>query len=163
MNEQAIEEIKNALREVMQYIVQRGETLGEELKIKLAQVLEHAANRIQELRQEQSPVESLKPNAIPQLDQGPFESSNVNSFKYDPDNQQLYVKFHGKDSADSGPTYGYQGVPQYIFDIFKRGAIGPKTSGQNQYHRWIKDVTPSLGGTMNALIKAGGFPYQRLS
>jgi hypothetical protein len=52
MNEQAIEDIKNSLREMMQLLVQRGEPLSEELKTKIAQVMEHAATRITQLREE---------------------------------------------------------------------------------------------------------------
>lgn len=164
MNEQAINDIKNALREVMQLLVQRGEPINDEVKTLLAQVMEHAATRIQELRQQPtSGVEAPIIPTTPQLEPGPFPSSNIGSFKYDPDNKQLYVRFHGKDVANAGPTYQYSNIPQYIFDIFQKGSIGPKTSGSNRFHRWIKNVTPSLGGTMNALIKAGGFPYQRIA
>lgn len=163
MNEELIEELKNALREVVQLITAREGAMPEDLKALLVQVMEHVANRIQELRSQESPVEQLKPGAVPELEPGPFPSSNINSFKYDPKSKQLYVKFMGKDSANSGPIYGYENVPGFIFDVFRRGAVGPKTSGQNQYHRWIKGVTPSLGAAMNALVKAGGYPYQRLS
>lgn len=162
MNEERIEELKNALREIMQLVVSRGQPISDNLKAKLTQVMEHVAQRIQQLRaEEESPVEGLQPT--PQLEPGPYPSSNINSFKYDPKNQQLYVKFHGSDSADSGPVYGYTGVPEFIFDVFRRGAVGPKTSGKNKYHQWFKGVTPSLGASMNALIKNGGYQYQRLS
>ncbi len=112
-------------------------------------------------------VEQLQPpqatSQVPPLEPGAFPSSNINSFKYDPQSQKLFVKFHGKDSANSGPVYGYDGVPPYIYDVFRRGAVGPKTSGRNKYHTWVKGVTPSLGASMYALIKLGGFQYQRLS
>jgi len=109
-------------------------------------------------------VERLQPPPqLPPLEPGPFPSSNINSFKYNPENEKLFVKFHGKDNADSGPVYGYEGVPPYIYDVFRRGAVGPKTSGRNKYHTWVKGVTPSLGASMYALIKQGGFQYQRLS
>lgn len=97
------------------------------------------------------------------LQPGPFPSSNINAFRYDPDNKQLLVKFHGKDTADSGPTYSYGGIPEYIFDIFRRGAVGPKTTGANKYHAWFKGVTPSLGAAMYALIKKGPYPYSRVA
>lgn len=58
MNEQAINQIKEALREMMQLLVQRGQPISEEIRIALTQAMEHAANRIQELRQEeQQPFE----------------------------------------------------------------------------------------------------------
>jgi len=161
MNEQKIEDLKNALREIVQLISARGGPLPEDLKVLLAQVIEHVANRIQELRREQQePVESLQPQ--PELQPGPYPSSNINSFKYDYENGNLLVKFHGKDSANSGPIYSYQGVPKFIYEVFRRGAVPPKTSGRNQYHQWIKGVTPSLGAAMYHLIRTN-YPYQRLS
>ncbi len=163
MNEQKIEQLKNALREILQLVASRNQPMTEELKQALVQLTDHIANRIQKLRQEESPADSLQPQAKQELEPGPFPSSNVNAFKYDPRSQKLLVKFHGKDTADSGPTYGYSGVPEFIFDVFRRGAIAPKTSGGNKYHQWFKGVTPSLGASMNALIKAGGYQYQRLS
>jgi hypothetical protein len=165
MNEQQIEEIKNSLRQIMQIISARGQPLSEEIKAFLARVLDHAANSIEELRQQiQAPTEApIEAPGVPNLQPGPFPSSNVNSFKYDPQKQQLFVKFHGKDTADSGPTYSYVGIPEYIFDIFRRGAIAPKTSGGNKYHSWYRGVTPSLGASMSALIKKGNFPYQRVA
>ena len=162
MNEQIIQELKDALREIVQAIISRGGPMSQEVRDMLAQVMEHVANRIQELRQE-GPVDGLEPAAIPELDPGPFPSSNINAFKYDPDSGKLHVKFMGKDTADSGPVYSYEGVPKYIYDVFRRGAVGPKTSGRNKYHAWVKGVTPSLGAAMHALVKAGGYPYQRLS
>ena len=50
MNEEQIERIKNSVREVMQLIAQRGRPLSNELKLQLARVIEHAAERIQEIR-----------------------------------------------------------------------------------------------------------------
>jgi hypothetical protein len=132
-----------------------------EVKNKLSQVMDHVASRISELRSQESPADTMAPS-IPQLEPGPFESSNVNSFKYDYPNEKLFVKFHGTDSAESGPIYSYEGVPKFIFDTFRKGAIGPKTSGKNKYHTWVKGVTPSLGAAMNSLIKNGGYPYQKV-
>jgi hypothetical protein len=52
MNDQAIDQIKEALREMVQLLVQRGQPLTDELKLALSQAMEHAASRIQQLRQE---------------------------------------------------------------------------------------------------------------
>ena len=94
---------------------------------------------------------------------GEFPSSNVNGFFYDPKKSELYIQFHGPYPQAAGPKYVYSNVPKFIFDIISRGAIGPKTSGANAYHRWIRGVTPSLGGSVNALLKAGNFPYQKIA
>ncbi len=67
MHEQQIDEIKNAIREMIQLLVQRGEPLSSELKLKIAEVMDHAATRITHLRQEQSqsPVEGLTEPQMP--------------------------------------------------------------------------------------------------
>ncbi len=62
MNDKKIEEIKSALREVVQLLAQRGQPLSPEMKAMLTQVMEHAGTRITQLRNEpavtdvQSPV-----------------------------------------------------------------------------------------------------------
>lgn len=159
-----VQELEGLLRELLQAVEQviaSGEELSDEFQGMLAQTFEVLVNKIDQLKKE-NPIDQFTSN-IPELDKGPFASSNVNSFKYDPRNQKLFVKFHGKDSADSGPVYGYEGVPEFIFDVFRRGAVAPRTSGKNKYHEWFKGVTPSLGASMNALIKAGGYQYKRIS
>jgi len=160
--EEQINEIKDALRALMEMIVQRNQPLDEQMRKMLMQVLDHAANRIAELRQSEA-VNQPPTQAVPELQPGPYPSSNVNSFKYDPENQRLFVKFHGEKTANSGPVYSYDGVPQFVFDIFSRGGVAPRTSGRNRYHQWVKGVTPSLGASMYALIKNGGYNYNRLT
>lgn len=170
MNEQEINQIKEGIRELIRMISERNEPLSEEMKVYLAQVLEYSATRIRQLREEQQnsqepQVYQEPPNLPPEqnLIPGPFESSQVNSYRYDPNSKDLMIKFHGKDTADSGPTYQYSGVPEFIFKQFIAGKVPPMTSGENQYHRWIKGVTPSLGASLNRLIKSTGIPYQRVA
>lgn len=162
MNEEKIKELKHALMQLFQSIQSSGEEITEELENLLVQAMEHVANRIQELRSEGS-VEGLQPQGTQQIPPGEFPSSNVNGFKYDPKNQEMLVQFHGPYPQAAGPTYKYSGVPKFIFDIISRGAVGPKTSGQNRYHSWFRGVTPSLGASVNSLLKAGNYQYQRLS
>lgn len=165
MNEQRIEELKNALREIVALITTSGKPMSPEVKQMLANVMEHVANRIQQLRTEESPVEELEqpPPELPQVEPAGFPSSQIHAFKYDPKNKNLVVKFQDKYPGTNGPVYSYSGVPEFIFDVFRRGAVAPKTSGQNAWHRWKRGVTPSLGASMAALIKNGGFQYKRLS
>lgn len=158
---QELEQLLKELVQGIQQVIQSGEILSDEFQGQLAKTLGLLVDRIDQL-QSQDPVQGLQPQSVPELQQGGFPSSNVNSFKYDPRNQNLFVKFHGKDSAESGPIYSYEKVPEYIFDIFRRGGVAPKTSGKNKYHQWFEGVTPSLGASMNALIKGGGYAYQRL-
>ncbi len=186
MNEDRIEEIKNALREMMQLVVIKGKPISDEEKIMLTRAMEYASQRITQLRQEQAEQEQLQQaeaeqaevaeqisppqqpptppigGEIPELDPAPHESSNINAFKYDPKSKKLIVKFQGKFPSQNGPVYSYEGVPQNIFNVFRRGAVVPRTSGRNAWHRWQKGIAPSHGASMYALIREGGFPYQRL-
>ena len=146
---------------LMDFLQSNGPGINVESQQALGQMLQSILQVIQQQGQ-QGNVEGLKPQ-VPQLQPGPYPSSNVNSFKYDPNNEQLFVKFHGKDSANSGPTYVYQNIPRNIYDVFSKGRVAPRTSGQNRYHRWIRGVTPSLGASLYALIREGGFPYQKIA
>jgi hypothetical protein len=156
MNEQAIQDLKAALQEIMQLITARGQ-LSEEMKGMLAQVMEHVAGRIQELRAEGVPATPSEP---PLNKEGP--SSNVHSFGYDPENGKLMVKFQGKYPQENGPVYSYGGVPQVIFELFRKGAVPARTDGQNKWGKWWKGKVPSLGASLYTLIKNGGYPYQRV-
>lgn len=52
MNDQAIDQIKESLRELIELLVQRNQPLSEKIKLALSKAMEHASNRIQQLRQE---------------------------------------------------------------------------------------------------------------
>lgn len=92
-----------------------------------------------------------------------LNSSNVYGFAYNPRNQQLFIKFNGKDNRENGPIYEYEGVPGQIFNLFKKGAIPAKTDGSNQFGVWWRGKRPSLGASMFELIKKGAFPYQKVA
>lgn len=155
-------ELVQYAQSIIDYLTQNGPNLNVESQQALAQFLQQI---LQVIEQQQNPVEGLQPNAgqVPEVPTGQFPSSNVNGFKYDPDSQEMMVQFHGPYPQAAGPIYKYDKVPPYIYDIISRGAIGPKTSGKNQYHEWIKGITPSLGASVNALLKAGNFQYQKVS
>ena len=100
---------------------------------------------------------------IPPLDDAPYPSSNISGFKYDPKSKKLIIRFQGKyPQKYSGSVYSYENVPQNIFDVFRRGAVAPKTSGRNAWHRWRKNQSPSLGASAYALIREGGYKYRKL-
>lgn len=178
---QEIEALQAILDEIVNAVEQTlasGEELPDELQGMIAEEINLTIQRIQQLQQvEQQPPESPEqieeeaiqqvpsaiPQQIPQLESAPYPSSNINAFKYNPEQGKLFVKFQGKYPQQNGPTYQYSDVPAYIFDIFRRGAVAPKTSGKNAWHTWKRGVTPSHGASMNALLKAGGFQYQKLS
>lgn len=161
MNEQRIEELKAALQGVMDMIMQRGTPLTNALKAMLLQVMQFVADRIEDLRS--GDVPDLPPPEPPELEPAGYPSAQINAFNYDPDSKQLYVKFQGKYPEENGPVYQYENVPENLFKLFARGAVAPKTSGKNAWHEWKKGIAPSLGASMNALIKEGGFRYSRIS
>ena len=120
-----------------------------------------------QIANEITPPEEPTPQApsepIPPLDDAPYESSNISGFKYDPKSQKLIIRFQGKyPQKNSGSIYSYEGVPQNIFNVFRRGAVAPRTSGQNAWHRWHRNQAPSLGASAYALIREGGYKYRKL-
>src|SRR5271154_1592276 len=151
-----LQEVMAEIISIVNETVAAGEKIDDATMSAVADVIEKITQRILQLRLT-VPVET------PKLDEAPFPSSNVNSFKYDPQTKRLFVKFMGPKTANSGPTYRYEGVPEFIYEVFRRGAVGPKTTGKNQYHAWHKNVLPSLGAAMNWLVKAGGYPTSRVS
>lgn len=91
------------------------------------------------------------------IDRAPLDSSNIYGFQYDPKSGALKVRFQ------SGAIYGYQGVPKQIYQIFANGAVPAKTEGKNEHGQWWVGKNPSLGAAFSALIKQGGYPYQKLN
>lgn len=183
---ESLEEVIRNILNGVQETIQSGEILSDEFQGQLADLLTQATDRISQLyqeieeqaelgqaEQEQAEVaESVNPptppvpptgGPIPPLDAAPHESSNINAFRYEPESGKLYVKFQGKYPQQNGPVYSYENVPKHIFEVFRRGSVAPKTSGSNAWHTWKEGVTPSHGAAMYALIKQGGYPYQRLS
>lgn len=166
MHEEQIESIKQAIRELMQYIQKKG-SLSEEEKLSIAQALDHAANRITQLRQEQQAAQqteqAVPPPTPPQEQQGQIPSSNINRFAYDPKTRSLLVKFQGDYPQENGPVYQYSNVPEQVFEVFRRGAIPAKTNGSNRWGRWWRGKSPSLGASFYEAIRQGGYPYQRVA
>lgn len=157
MNEQKIQELKDSLREIVGMISAREGPMPEDLKVVLAQVIEHVANRIQELRKEDEGLIQKQPEIYPAM-----PSSNIFGFNYDYDKNKLLVKFQGNDGVGQGPVYSFDGVQPYIFDLFKRGAAIAKTTGSNKWGSWWKGKSPSAGSAFYHLIR-NHYPYQRLS
>lgn len=163
MNEQRIQELKESLQELIQLFTSGEIPITEEVLSGIAQAMQHVASRIQELRSEESSADGLQSTPEqPELQQA-MPSSNIFGFNYDYDNGNLLVKFQGNDGVGQGPVYEYSGVPKYMFDLFKRGAAIAKTTGKNKWGEWWKGKTPSIGAAMNAFIKNGGYPYQKIS
>lgn len=174
--------IRDALATLLQIASQQIDQLDDDTMNALTHLLTQANARISQLKQdkelgreeqEQAEIaDQIAPRTppptpptggpIPPLEQAPHESSNINAFRYDPSNGKLFVKFQDKFPGTNGPVYSYEGVPKNIFEVFRRGAVAPKTSGSNAWHTWKEGVTPSHGAAMYALIREGNYPYQRI-
>lgn len=153
---QELELLLNELLQGIQSVIQSGEILSDEFQGVLAQELSYLTDRIDTLRQEAAN------QGVPPLDPS-YPSSVINAFKYDPKNQKLYVQFKGKWPNEEGNIYSYGGVPSQIANIFSAGAVPAKTQGKNAWGEWYIGKNPSMGASMNVLLKQAGFPYQRLS
>jgi hypothetical protein len=90
-------------------------------------------------------------------------SSNVWGFGYDKNTGKMRVKFNGKNMRDAGPTYEYDNVPPEIAAIVGSGGIPAKTTGKNKWGTWWTSKNPSIGSSVNALLKNGGFSYRKIS
>jgi hypothetical protein len=158
---QQLEQLLQEFMQAIQLVMQSGEELSDELQGQLAQTLELLVNRIDQLKQEESPADGLEPQALPKLNEG-MPSSNVESFGYDDKSGNLLVRFLGKHPNRMGPVYSYTGVPKNIFELFRKGAIPARTDGKNKWGKWWRGKTPSVGASLFTLIKNGGYSYSRL-
>jgi hypothetical protein len=149
----------NEVIDLLENLLRQAAELADELSPEEMAEVENIFAQAIELIQQEEPIVTPK-EPIPLA---PHESSQINGFAYDPETGKLQVQFHGKYPQAAGSEYEYDDVPPWVFDLFQRGAIGPKTSGENRWHRWEKGKTPSHGAAMNALIKAGGFNYRKMS
>lgn len=154
-----LEELLDQLLRGIQEVLQSGEILSDEFQMILAQELNDTTTRIDQLRQEAGPT---VPEGRPDLQQA-MPSSNIEGFAYDPKKQQLFVRFLGKYPDRNGHIYSYGGVPQDIFKLFQAGAVPARTNGKNRWGKWFKGKVPSMGASMYTLIKAMGYPYQRIA
>jgi len=109
-------------------------------------------------------VQAPTPSPLPDTDipTAPYPSSNISGFKYDPKSKQMFVQFLDKYPNRNGPKYVYENVDPFIYEVIKRGAVAPKTSGKNKYHTWYKDVSPSLGASVYHLLKMGNYSYKKI-
>lgn len=162
MMEEQIQQLKDLLLDIMQMVADHEEPLSQEMKEMVIQAIDHLSSRILELSQQQEGNIEPPPQAPLRMQRG-MPSAQVHSFDYDPQNQDLYVRFQDRFPAQNGPVYKYSGVPEDVFSVFRRGAVPPRTTGSNRWHAWKKGVMPSLGAALNTLVKGGGFPYQRLT
>jgi len=177
-----IQELMQQAEQLIAYITQNAASINAETQRALAQFLQETNDFIQEFSgelpstgemeaQQAEVANEVTPQApavppggpVPELDDAPFPSSNISRFRYDPESQKLIIQFLGNHPNRNGSVYEYSQVPQNIFNIFRRGAVAPRTSGSNAWHTWKEGSAPSLGASAYALIREGGFSYRRLS
>lgn len=151
----------NEAIDLLQTLLTQAADLADELTDEEMQEVLRIFQDAIEIIQQQGEVPETTP--IENLPSAEYPSSQINGFAYDPQTKKLRVQFHGPYPNAAGPQYEYSEVPEWVFQIFSRGAVGPRTSGANQYHRWEKNKLPSYGAAMNALIKAAGFSFRKLS
>ena len=150
----------NELREAIATIIELAgsmiDELDDETMLALADLLNLAAQRLQQMGN--IPI----PSQNPELNES-MPSSNIESFGYDDKNGRLLVRFLGQHPNRNGPIYAYQGVPKQVFDLFRHGSVPARTDGRNKWGKWWKGKFPSMGASMYTLIKGGNYPYQRLT
>jgi len=154
-----LEELQGLLDELISTILstlQSGEDLPDELQGQLAEELLYLTDRIELLETKSAQ------SSIPPLTQS-IPSSNISAFAYDPKNKRMFVQFLGKYPNRDGSIYAYDGVPKEIFNIFQKGAVPAKTTGKNAWGEWWTGKNPSMGASMNVLLKQAGFPYAKLT
>lgn len=108
------------------------------------------------LRQLQSKI-TLFPQQKDGIPQADLQSSNVYGYQYDPSSGSLKVRFQ------NGGIYEYDDVPPFIYKLFSDGAIPAKTEGENEYGAWWIGKRPSIGSSLNYLLKNGAYRYTKLN
>lgn len=154
-------ELRQAIANIIDLASSMIDEIDDETMIALADLLNAAAeklNRITGGGEDIGDIGGGRGDLTPAM-----PSSNVEGFAYDDKTGRLLVRFLGKHPNKNGPIYGYEGVPPNIFEIFRKGAIPAKTNGKNKWGEWWQGKYPSIGAAMYHLIKAGGYPYQRLT
>jgi hypothetical protein len=160
-----VNELVTYAQSIISFLEQNGANLNLESQRALGELLQNILQVIQQEQPGGMPPGPLPPPSGPHgpdLDQG-MPSSNVEGFNYDDKTGRLLVRFLGKHPNRNGPIYSYEGVPANIADIFMKGAIPAKTNGRNKWGQWWQGKYPSMGAAMYHVIRAGGYPYRRVS
>jgi len=155
-SKQLITELDRRLQQEANRRAQEESAIEEEFNRRL---IEEYQRRLAE-QQIQAPTPT--PIHTEEIPEAPYPSSNIAGFKYDPKNKRMFVQFLDKYPNRNGPKYVYENVDPFIYDVIKKGAVAPKTSGSNKYHTWYKDISPSLGASVYHLLKMGNYRYQRI-
>jgi hypothetical protein len=121
-------------------------------------VLQRAVNFV-ESKQAKPPIAAPPPD----VPESSLESAVANGVLYDPKSKRMLVQYHGKYPQKKGSIYSYEGITPMIAQMIRGGHIAPKTSGANDFHRWHRNVRPSLGASIDRLLKKTGVPYKKIA
>ena len=157
-----MDELIEWFSQFLQEVQEVADQLSEEEAEEISQFIQSVIQFIDRYQSEQQQGPAVAPVNF-DIPEGEHLSSNVEGFAYDPEKGEMKVQFHGPFPHAKGPVYAYSGVPESVFDIIRKGAIPPRTSGSNKYHTWHKNKTPSHGASVNALLKNGNFAFRRVS
>ncbi len=164
---QALQDWIDALLDEVQLMLEQGDTIPDELMDAISDAIEDAYREIAEIEAGNGAI--IPPTPPPPVPPGnglnpvPHESSNINAIAYDPNSRHMLVQFHGPYPNEAGPVYQYDDVPANAYEIIGRGQVAPRTSGRNRYHAWQRNIAPSHGASVNALLKEGGHAYRRVA
>ncbi len=159
---QQLQSLLDELLSTLQTVLSSGVQISDAQQGLIAEQLVWLTDRIEQLSEPIAPITPAQPPEKMRMAR-PMPSSNIHSFGYDDKTGKLLVKFQGDYPNQNGPVYGYAGVPKQVFEMFRQGAIPAKTKGKNDWGEWWVGKQPSLGASMSALIKNGGYQYQRLT
>lgn len=161
MTSQELRELIQELVQAVSLAMQSGEQLPDEFLGQIAQTLELLYNRLEEVEAAGQDIPPTPPSGRPDIQEA-MPSSNVEGFARDENTGKLYVRFLGKHPNRMGPVYEYSGVPDSMYNLFRQGAVPARTNGQNKWGKWWKGKSPSMGASVNVLLKQGGFNYRRV-
>ncbi len=151
------------LENYMQLVQSSIDELTEEEAEIVNQFISEALAFVQKSLQGQGEAQTLQTPTAPQVEPAQFPSSNINAYTFDPQTGKMLVQFHGKYPNAAGPVYLYDNVSPNEYSIINKGQIAPRTSGKNGFHEWKKNISPSHGASVYALLKEGGKSYRKVA
>jgi hypothetical protein len=89
--------------------------------------------------------------------QNDVDSSNVASYRYNTNNNQLQIEFN------DGSRYEYSQVDYREFEDIVLGDAACITEGENEFGSWFVGKTPSVGAAVYEFLVKANKPYRRFS